>query len=212
MADNPQPSVEFRECRKCGETKKFEEFAIVYAKNSRGQNYRQHTCKLCAKDVHAALMRKARATNPERYRVHQREHRQRHLERVRGQRRESGVRRKLRVMHGYGGPVCTCCGESHLSMLSIDHINNDGNKHRNLLNGGKGRDKSIDMYIWLEENGFPSGFQVLCYNCNISKHRNKGVCEHKLDEGSTTRAQARSLEAIAKRNAGRPISKNYVGR
>ena len=94
-------------------------------------------------------------------------------------------------------------------MLTIDHVNNDGSKHRReigkLYKYPDGRRALVtDIYGWLEKNGFPDGFQVLCYNCNISKHRNKGVCEHKLNEGSTTRAQALSLEAIAKRSPGRP--------
>lgn len=204
MTDNQQPSVE-RSCRKCGQTKPFEDFAIVYAKNSRGQNYRQHTCKECAKAVHAELMRKARARNPKRYQKHQREHYKRHHSTVRRQAQESRKRLKLRVMENYGGAVCVCCSETCLSMLTIDHINNDGAQHRKEI--GKvykgGRALVAEMYIWLEKNGFPTGFQVLCYNCNLSKHRNKGVCEHKLNEGSTTRADARSLEAIAKRSTGR---------
>ena len=186
MTDNPQPSTERRTCRKCGEIKNYENFALVYAKNSRGQNYRQHTCKECAKQDHAARMRKARKADPEKYRIHQRDHRKRHTERVRRQRRESGLRRKLRVFMGYGGAKCVCCGETCLSMLTMDHVNNDGAKHRKELKRGKGREVSIEMYCWLEASKFPKGFQVLCYNCNISKHRNKGVCEHKLSEGSTT--------------------------
>lgn len=204
VTDNQQPSSH-RVCRKCEVTKPLEDFALVYAKNSRGQNYRQHTCKDCAKVEHAARMRKARAENRDKYIGHQREHRQRHTERVRQQRRESGYRRKMRVLNAYGGPKCACCGETILSALTIDHINNDGAKHRNELNGGHGREKSVEIYVWLEANGYPPGFQVLCYNCNISKHRNGGVCEHTMIEGSTTREQSRSLEAIARRSAGRPL-------
>lgn len=203
MTDNQQPSVE-RLCRKCGATKPVEDFALVYAKNSRGQNYRQHTCKPCANAIHAERMRKARQRAPEKYRKHQRDHREQHTALCRMQRRESGQRRKLRVLNAYGGPCCACCGESCLSMLAIDHVNNDGAKHRNELNGGLGRSQSVEMYCWLEKNNFPEGFQVLCYNCNISKHRHGGVCGHQLDEGPTTREKSRSLQAIGKRSTGRP--------
>lgn len=211
MTDNLQPSIE-RTCRKCGETKPFENFAIVYAKGSRGQNYRQHTCKECAKAVHAELMRRARERNPDRYKRIQRQHRKRHLDRVRRQRRESGKRLKLRVMSEYGGAICACCSEKCISMLTIDHINNDGARHRKEIGTqyeyAKGKRALVaDFYRWLERNEFPPGFQVLCYNCNLSKYRNKGVCEHKLDEGSTTIPEGSSLEAIAKRNAGRRYSK-----
>jgi hypothetical protein len=211
MTDNQQPSVE-RACRKCGASKPLEDFAIVYAKNKRGQNYRQHTCASCARDVHAERMRKARARSPKRYRKHQREHYKRNHSRVREQAQASRRRAKLRVLEAYGGAVCVCCSETSLSMLTIDHVNNDGRKHREeigkLYKYDTGKQALVaEMYTWLEKNGFPSGFQVLCYNCNMSKHRNKGVCEHKLNEGSTTRAEARSLEAIAKRSSGRRYSR-----
>lgn len=182
MTDNQQPSL--RTCVKCGETKPFEDFAIVYAKNSRGQNYRQHTCKECAKCEHAARMRKARKENPEKYIKHQREHRKRHLERCRRQRKESGQRLKDRVFEAYGGYRCVCCGETMESMMTIDHIEENGADHRNEINGGKGRTIGADIYRWLERNNYPAGFQVLCYNCNISKHRNNGICEHRSKEGS----------------------------
>ncbi len=201
MTDNLQPST--RQCKKCGNTKPLDQFATVYSKASRGQNYRQHSCQDCAKVSHAARMRRARLNNSEKYRVHQREHRARHLERVRRQRRESGIRRKMRVMAAYGGK-CACCGETELSMLTMDHIHEDGNKHRDELNGGRGREVSVEMYCWLERNKCPDGFQVLCYNCNISKHRGRGVCAHKSGEGSTTIPQGSSLQAIGKRSAGRP--------
>ena len=96
-------------------------------------------------------------------------------------------------------------------MLTIDHVNNDGAAHRKAI--GKvfpstgNRALIVEMYTWLEKNEFPSGFQVLCYNCNLSKHRNKGICEHKLNEGSTTRETSRSLEAIAKRSPGHPYQR-----
>lgn len=71
-------------------------------------------------------------------------------------------------------------------MLTLDHINEDGSVHRNLLNGGRGRKAPVDIYRRLKEAGFPTDIQVLCYNCNISKHRNGGMCAHKIKEGSTT--------------------------
>jgi len=188
MSDNQQPS--YRTCKKCNATKSLDDFAIVYAKNSRGQNYRQHTCIECAKRIHAERMRKARANNPDLYKKHQAEHRKRHPERVRRQRRESGERLRNMVFEAYGGFTCACCGETCKSMLTIDHINEDGNEHRKQLGEGKsyatGRSGLGDyLYRDLRDRNFPDGFQVLCYNCNISKHR-LGRCEHAI-EGSETR-------------------------
>jgi hypothetical protein len=82
------------------------------------------------------------------------------------------------VMEAYGGPVCSCCGETIYEFLTIDHINNDGAEHRRAI--------GQHLYRWLIENDYPSGFQVLCMNCNYGKQRNGGVCPHKPLESSTT--------------------------
>lgn len=187
MTDNQQPSL--RVCKKCAAVKPLEEFALVYAKNSRGQNYRQHTCADCAREEHSKRMREARKRNPDMYREHQRAHRLRDVDRARRQRRESGQRLKDLVFSAYGGYVCSCCGVTQKSMLTIDHVNEDGAAHRAKLGEGKSymtKRSGLGDYLYrdLRDRGFPDGFQVLCYNCNISKHRNGGVCEHRLEEGS----------------------------
>jgi hypothetical protein len=78
-------------------------------------------------------------------------------------------RLKLRMdaleYYSKGKPKCNCCGESTLQFLCIDHINNDGNKHRRDI-GYTGGDSVIK---WLRKNDYPEGFQVLCYNCNMAK-------------------------------------------
>lgn len=77
-------------------------------------------------------------------------------------------RLKLEVFNAYGGPQCNCCGETLLSGLSIDHIAGDGALHRRQIK---------NLYAWLKNNNWPSGFQVLCMTCNFSK-RTHTVCEH----------------------------------
>lgn len=84
------------------------------------------------------------------------------------------ARLKGAAFEAYGGPVCACCGESHIGFLTIDHIDNDGAEHRRQT-GGKAR----KLYRWLKANDYPGGFQVLCYNCNCGKSNNGGVCPHK---------------------------------
>lgn len=56
-------------------------------------------------------------------------------------------------------------------MLTIDHMNNDGAAHRREIGNRR-------IYEWLERNGYPSGFQVLCFNCNMARHLNGGECPH----------------------------------
>jgi hypothetical protein len=80
---------------------------------------------------------------------------------------------KIEVFSHYG-TICQCCGESQIDFLCIDHINGGGRqeRNRNKLSGGNG------FYKWLRNNGYPSGYQVLCYNCNCAK-RDGGVCPHR---------------------------------
>ena len=79
------------------------------------------------------------------------------------------------AIQAYGGYRCACCGETEPLFLTLDHINNDGNAFRKasgfLHHGSK-------FYKWLKDHHYPSGYQVLCSNCNHGKHRNHGVCPH----------------------------------
>ena len=82
-------------------------------------------------------------------------------------------RHKHRItVFNYYGNKCACCGESELYFLTIDHINGGGRKHKQQIKQG-------DIYKWLVNNGFPPGFQLLCFNCNSGRYRAGGVCPHK---------------------------------
>lgn len=77
---------------------------------------------------------------------------------------------KNEVFESYGGYKCVCCNEKEKTFLSIDHINSDGAKHR--------KEIGSTLYHWLMKNKFPSGFQVLCMNCQWGKKNNSGICPH----------------------------------
>ncbi len=86
--------------------------------------------------------------------------------------------RKLRkqVIEAYGGK-CTCCSETEEAFLCVDHVENDGHKHRRELFGTNACG-STRFYTWLRKQGFPKkGFQMLCANCNYAKAR-YGRCPH----------------------------------
>jgi hypothetical protein len=36
------------------------------------------------------------------------------------------------------------------------------------------------LALWLKRNNFPSGYRVLCMNCNHGRKRNGGICPHEL--------------------------------
>lgn len=88
---------------------------------------------------------------------------------------EARHRLKKEVTDHYGGK-CYCCGETELDFLCIDHIDGGGNKHKKQekISSGTG------FHEWLRKNNFPEGFQTACHNCNFSKHKNKGLCAHKI--------------------------------
>lgn len=82
---------------------------------------------------------------------------------------------RLDVLCAYspnGCPECTCCGETILEFLGLDHVNGDGASHRKEI----GR-HSISTYRWARNNGYPPVLQVLCHNCNLAKGF-YGSCPH----------------------------------
>lgn len=91
-------------------------------------------------------------------------------DRYMAQNRRAKLERKIKVLTYYGNGKCACvkCGFSDIRALSIDHINDDGCEER------RGFNMSVvsgdQMYRKLKEQGFPVGYQTLCYNCNIIKH------------------------------------------
>jgi len=79
---------------------------------------------------------------------------------------------KLRVLNYYsdGMMKCSCCGESNIEFLTIDHINGGGSKHRKQIGAN-------NINRWLIKNNFPVGYRILCMNCNFSIGVH-GYCPH----------------------------------
>jgi hypothetical protein len=195
-------------CSKCGIEKPETEYWFNKAKNRYNA-----MCRDCAADLRADWKERNKAkvaeknrqwqlSNPERMKAAQqrwkernpgiaaqrtREWRLANLDRSRENGRRNDQRLKDECYNAYGGYVCACCGETEPAFLTIDHINNDGAAHRRDVNNGIRRGGGKKIYSWLIANNFPSGFQILCMNCNWGKARNNGVCPHKTSEGSTTR-------------------------
>lgn len=75
---------------------------------------------------------------------------------------------KQAVLDHYGN-CCKRCGIDDPDVLTIDHIKQDGAVHRRSIS--KGSINGQRMYKWLVSNGFPRGFRLLCFNCNIKVYR-----------------------------------------
>lgn len=96
----------------------------------------------------------------------------RYYQTVRQKRIDENRRIKLLVFNHYGHK-CSCCSESCELLLNIDHVNNDGKKHRQVCGTSK------RIYQDIIDQGFPDLYQLLCWNCNMGKYLNGGVCPHK---------------------------------
>ncbi len=82
--------------------------------------------------------------------------------------RAKNNRERQRAIDAYGGR-CTCCGESEPRFLQLDHVNDDGYKHRKEM-------KTNSLARWAIKNNFPPSLQLLCANCNHAKRF--GLCPH----------------------------------
>lgn len=80
-----------------------------------------------------------------------------------------------KLIYSKYGNICSCCGESNLGFLTIDHVNNDGYLDKN--KNGK-RHSGRALYNQIIKQGFPDKYQILCMNCNFGKSRNLGICPH----------------------------------
>ena len=72
-------------------------------------------------------------------------------------------------------PICSCCGYNDIRFLNLDHIKSRKNipQKEKKLNG-------IRLWKYIKSQGYPDGYQVMCFNCNIAKG-NRKYCPHQLD-------------------------------
>ena len=76
-------------------------------------------------------------------------------------------------IQAYGG-ACACCGERRLEFLQIDHVDTPGHIERA---DAKAKGLPVHLYVRLKKLGYPSGFRVLCANCNMALAF-YGYCPH----------------------------------
>ena len=142
--------------------------------NKDGTPIKSERCKPC----HAEQAKQSYHENPEKFRERGRVWQAEHPLRQKDIGRRCRRKLKTDVLNAYsnGNPKCTCCGETELEFLCLDHIKNDGNSDRRLPGRGN------SFYFWLRKNKYPKlGLQVMCCNCNYSKFLG-GVCIHKRNK------------------------------
>lgn len=144
-----------------------------YAKKRRSERLLKKTCPICGKRRLAKGKAACRTCLKREAGYHLESYYKNH-ERMTAKRKEYTKALRLEVFNGYGGAFCRCCGESEYVFLTIDHMNNDGAAHRREVGRGLG------VFRWLRDNGFPPGYQVLCWCCNEAR-RLVGVCPHQIN-------------------------------
>ncbi len=139
-----------KKCTRCNKRKKLHSF---YKRKSRPSGYNSE-CKVCSDARHE----KWKQEHPG------------HLQRMH---KIKNTEYKKTCVEKYGiDSGCVCCGIKELSFLSMDHIKDDGFKNRDKHGLGK------HLYRMLVREGFPPGFQTLCFNCQWGKRLNGGFCPH----------------------------------
>ncbi len=147
-----------------------------YPSQKKLDNYICKDChnKKCKKNLNKEKVneyaKRYREKNPNYYR----EYRANNLDKEIQRHKQEREKLKLIVYNHYTNNdiKCSCCGEQNIKFLSIDHINNDGAKHRKEIGTGDA------IYRWPIKNNFPGGYRILCMNCNYGRKMNNGKCPH----------------------------------
>lgn len=99
--------------------------------------------------------------------------------------RSAAQKERERITSHYGNK-CACCEIGDMDVLSLDHVEGGGTRHRKEIGSGP------KFFKWVESAGFPPLFQTLCLNCNIAKGL-YGRCPHGSDENLNLATHNRAL-------------------
>jgi hypothetical protein len=158
VLEGREPAEE-KQCKQCKEVKTSE----FFSRHSANPDGLQHYCKMCQSEYQRANREMAN------------ERGRRFRARRPGRSREYFRQARWQALVHYSAsdaPECACCGENEPKFLVLDHIHGGGTAHRRELGGSK-------IWTWLRANGYPDGFQVLCWNCNAAKAY-YGTCPHQV--------------------------------
>lgn len=168
--------METRICKICQNSKPITNFRKTGPVH---RNNRIRICRICSKKLNPEKTRRLRRAETIRRRDN-------------GKKAEASRRNrsrlKLEALLAYSPPgttipICACCKESIIDFLSLDHIDGGGNIHRRSLSKSNGGSPSgTTLYRYLRLNKWPKepSFQVLCFNCNMGRSINNGICPHTM--------------------------------
>lgn len=115
-----------------------------------------------------------RLRNPESWKIRKKRNYTKYRDKYLNYNRKRNAEHRLQVLTHYskGKLICSCCGEKEYRFLTLEHLNGGGTKERKRIGPS-------NLCLFLIKNCLPSGYDVLCYNCNCGKSKT-GVCPHKL--------------------------------
>lgn len=163
-------------CTGCGTEKPLTEFGVEKGK----PNGRKARCKPCARKWNKASYDKnpaSRVAATLRWKAKKPAH-------VKAYMAERRLRIKAELVAGYGGK-CTCCGETSIEFLTLEHLNGGGRAHRAIKD-------SLAIFNEVIKSNFPSEYTILCMNCNFAKRFGK-ECPH-----ITTGTNAAKIDTLVK--------------
>ena len=108
--------------------------------------------------------RKLRKKDPEKYNAIVRKSNKKHRTKILRKKKEEfqDFRRNVLTYYSKGNPKCKNCGIDRISILAIDHI------YGRKAMGHSRNQSTIGLYRELHKK-YPTGYQVLCFNCNMMK-------------------------------------------
>jgi hypothetical protein len=158
----------FGVCKRCG---------MAYVRRGRLQRFCSACAPLTRREYTLDYYVKRREEKLGKAKQWQANNRERYL-RTRREYEARKLRRAIPLViehYSNGTNRCSCCCERELDFLTIDHIAGNGNRTSREMGTPRG---GSELYRWLVRKGFPSGYAVLCANCNKSKANGK-LCIHK---------------------------------
>ena len=155
-----------RQCKECKHTLNAQRWH-EHGKADYQRSWRKRNPKKC-KEYQQAQYAKHR----EKRLAEARAYRALHPALIKAQQKAQRTKLKKEVIAAYGAK-CSCCGETELVFLTIEHIYHDGKAHRMAVGAGAG------MYRDLRRRGFPkNGYTVFCWNCQMATRFGE-PCPHK---------------------------------
>jgi len=130
------------ECSSCHQFKLPEEFSPEKQGKFTNRGNRNYRCRMCKRIKHNDW----KMRNPDK---------------VKASLAQWKAKVKKQCLDHYGAE-CAWCGEKDLGLLTLDHVNNDGNLERKKLG-------ICWMWHLVVKNGFPKSYQILCMGCNCYK-------------------------------------------